>query len=147
MRAIAEKLICIKYWKEEADWVRSLKVWEEKYRHMLKEKTVGIKTKKKWWYTHGNLRRGYRLLTYEQDPFFVHLTYPLVNHSNNSLEGVNSQLKQKLGDHRGMRTTQQVSFLYWYLTFKRIKNQQDLKKLWDLWKKEILSDLPTQIVT
>jgi len=63
--------------------------------------------------------------------------------SNNSLEGVNSQLKQKLGEHRGMKTNQQVSFLSWYLTFKRIKSPQDLKKLWDVWKSEFSADLPT----
>lgn len=147
LRQIAQELICVEFWQEEVDWLWSIKVWEEKYGFMLKEKTIGIKTRKKWWYTHGNLRRGYRLLTYEQEPFFVHLNNPLINHSNNSLEGVNSQLKQKLGDHRGMKTPQQVSFLSWYLTFKRIRNQEDLKKLWDMWKKEILANLPTRNLT
>lgn len=147
LRQIAQELICVEYWQEEVDWSWSIKVWEEKYISMLKEKTVGVKTRKKWWYTHGNLRRGFRLLTYEQDPFFVHLNNPLINHSNNSLEGVNSQLKQKLGDHRGMKTAQQVSFLSWYLTFKRIKNTKELRKLWDVWKSEFLADLPTRNFT
>lgn len=147
LRTIAQELIFVKFWQDEVDWLWSLKVWEKKYGNMLKEKTVGVKTRKKWWYTHGNLRRGYRLLTYEQEPFFVHLNNPLVNHSNNSLEGVNSQLKQKLGEHRGMKTNQQVSFLSWYLTFKRIKNKPELKKLWDMWKSEFLADLPTRNFT
>lgn len=143
LRKIAEELILVKFWEDEADWLWSLKCWEEKYARMLKVKTIGIKTRKKWWYTHGNLRRGYRLLTHEQEPFFVHLDNPLINHSNNSLEGVNSQLKQKLGEHRGMKTNQQVSFLSWYLTFQRIKNKPELKRLWDLWKSEFSADLPT----
>lgn len=147
LRKIAQELINVEFWQDEVDWLWDLKCWEEKYSYMLKEKTIGVKTRKKWWYTHGNLRRGYRLLTHEQKPFFVHLYNPLINHSNNSLEGVNSQLKQKLGEHRGMKTNQQVSFLSWYLTFKRIKNKRDLKKLWDIWKKSILADLPTQNVT
>lgn len=147
LRQIAQELIFVEFWQDEVDWLWSLKLWEEKYAYMLKEKTIGVKTRKKWWYTHGNLRRGYRLLTYEQEPFFVHLDHPLINHSNNSLEGVNSQLKQKLGEHRGMKTNQQVSFLSWYLTFKRIKNKTELKKLWDVWKEEFSADLPTQNVT
>lgn len=147
LRKIAQDLIFVEFWQDEADWLWSLKVWEEKYGYMLKEKTIGVKTRKIWWYTHGNLRRGYRLSTHEQEPFFVHLDHPLISHSNNSLEGVNSQLKQKLGEHRGMKTNQQISFLSWYLTFKRIKNRPELKKLWDVWKKEISADLPTRNLT
>ena len=147
LRKIAQELIFVENWQEEVDWLWSLKVWEEKYGYMLKAKTIGVKTRKRWWYTHGNLRRGYRLLTHEQEPFFVHLNHPLIKHSNNSLEGVNSQLKQKLGEHRGMRTNQQVSFLSWYLTFKRIKSYQDLKKLWGVWKSEFSADLPTRNLT
>lgn len=147
LREIASGLVFISDDQQKADWMWSLKVWEEKYGFMLKEKTIGLKTKKKWWYTHGNLRRGFRLLTREQEPFFVYLTNQLIPHSNNSLEGVNSQLKQKLGEHRGMKTQQQVSFLNWNLTFKKVKNRQDLKKLWDTWKSEILSDLPTRNYT
>ena len=147
LRQISQELISVKYWQDEVDWLWSLKVWEKKYGFMLKEKTIGVRTKKKWWYTHGNLRRGFRLLTHEQEPFFVHLNQPLINHSNNSLEGINSQLKQKLGEHRGMKIQQQVSFLSWYLTFKRIKNKPDFKKLWDVWKSEFLADLPTRNFT
>jgi hypothetical protein len=74
------------------------------------------------------------LLTDDWRPFFVHLDNPLIPSSNNSLEGTNSQIKKQLGIHRGMKTPQQVSFLFWYLTFTRAKTKQDLKKLWDYWK-------------
>jgi len=107
---------------------------------LLMIRTKGIGTKKKWWYTHGNLRRAWRLLTKDQDPFFVYLTNPQIPNSNNSLEGVNSQLKQKLGDHRGMKLQQQVSFAFWYFTFSRVKNKSDLKKLWAGWKKSYNSN-------
>jgi len=80
------------------------------------------------------LRRAWHLLTNDWYPFFVHLNYPLFPNTNNSLEGVNSQLKNKLNDHRGMKTAQQVSFLFWYLSFTRTKTKQNLKKLWDYWK-------------
>lgn len=101
---------------------------------MLREKTIGEGTERKWWYTHGNLRRAWRLLTNDAEPFFQHITRKLLPHSNNSLEGTFSQAVNKLIDHRGMKLVQQISFLSWYFTFSRIKNKQQLKVLWDHWK-------------
>lgn len=147
LRNISEQLSQISTKLEMVDWMWELELWRQKYEIMLKEKTLGIGTKKKWWYTHGNLRRGFRLLTREQKPFFVYLDHPLIPKTNNSLEGINSQAVQKLGDHRGMKTLQQVSFLSWHLTFGKMKNREDIKKLWGLWKEENFRRLPTRIPT
>jgi len=136
LRVIAGELAYIKKEKERRNWISCLIQWEKQYGYRLKQRTIGIGTKKKWWYTHGNLRRGWRLLTRDWKPFFVHLDHPLIPHSNNSLEGVNSQLKKALGNHRGMKTPQQVSFVFWYLAFSRVKNRPDLKRLWDKWKQQ-----------
>lgn len=133
--------------EEKIDWLWSLNCWEQKYSLMLKEKTIGVNTRKKWWYTHGNLRRGFRLLTHDQNPFFVYLDYPMIPKSNNSLEGTNSQLAKRLRNHRGMKTQQQVSFLYWYFAFQRIKTRRELKRLWDVWKKDFCRRLSTQNLT
>jgi len=135
LRTAANELNKIGTKLEMVNWMWQLEKWKETYELMLKEKTKGMGTKKKWWYTHGNLRRGFRLLTFDQKPLFVYLDNPLIPKSNNSLEGTNSQAVQKLGDHRGMKISQQVSFLNWHLTFGRVKNEQELKKLWGLWKK------------
>ena len=143
LRSISGQLSQISTKLEMVDWMWVLELWKQKYEFMLKEKTLGIGTKKKWWYTHGNLRRGFRLLTRDQKPFFVYLDHPLIPKTNNSLEGINSQAVQKLGDHREMKTLQQVSFLSWHLTFGRVKNIDNLKKLWGLWKKENFCRLPT----
>ncbi|OGG09492.1 hypothetical protein A2781_06795 [Candidatus Gottesmanbacteria bacterium RIFCSPHIGHO2_01_FULL_42_27] len=102
---------------------------------MQTEKTISFDTKHKWWYTHGNLRRGYNLLSKEQEPFFIHLANTLIPKSNNSVEGVISQASNKLSDHRGMKSNQQVSFLSWYMAFSRVKTRRDLKKLWGEWRK------------
>lgn len=145
IRVIANELTYVGTKLEMVDWMWNLEVWKQEYGPMLKNKTLGgPTTKKKWWYTHGNLRRGFNLLTHDQNPLFVYLDYPLIPKSNNSLEGVNSQAVQKLGDHRGMKISQQVAFLSWHLTFGRVKNRQDLKKLWGCWRKEFLERLPTQ---
>jgi len=130
LREIAKELPYIKTEKEARDWKAELIEWEMAYGHLLKERTFSqteqTKTGFKWWYTHGNLRRAWHLLTNDWYPFFVHLDHPLLPNTNNSIEGVNSQLKNKLLNHRGMKTLQQVSFLFWYLSFTRTKTKQDL---------------------
>lgn len=136
LRKIGCKLIHLRTEEEIVKWLMKLEKWHDRYQFMLKKKTIGINTKRKWWYTYGNLRRAWRLLTHSQKPFFKHLNRPLLPHSNNSLEGTISQAKNKLGDHRGMKVLQQVSFLVWYFTFTRVKNKKDLRKLWAVWKKE-----------
>jgi len=139
LRGITKELFLIETTHDPSVWKTSLLRWEKQYGFMLKEKTIGSQfIKKKWWYTHGNLRRAWRLLTHDQDPLFVFLTNPLVPKTNNSLEGVNSNLKQKLGDHRGMSTARKASFLSWYMAFTRVKTEMDLRKLWAYWKNRFL---------
>lgn len=145
LRGIVTDLPHVETQLEAVDWMWELELWRQIYEPMLKEKTPGgLTTKKKWWYTHGNLRRGFRLLTFNQKPLFVYLNNPRIPRTNNSLEGINSQAVQKLGDHRGMKIPQQVSFLSWHLTFGRVKNRGDLKKLWAFWRKQNFRRLPTQ---
>jgi len=140
--------------EEKTKWLAQLIRWEKKYGHLLTEKTIKtkdnairsndhIRTQKKWWYTHGDLRSGWRLLTKDWGPFFTHLDHPHIPHSNNSLEGVNSQAKKRLSQHRGMKTPQQASFLFWYLIFTRTKTKQDIKKLWGVWKRRKKDSLAT----
>ena len=114
LRSIALSLTKVKTQKEATEWKAKLIKWEKAYSHLLKEKTYSqtevTKTGPTWWHTHKNLKRGWRLLTDNWYPFFVHLDHPLVPSTNNSIEGVNSQAKRFLGNHRGMKTPQQVSF-------------------------------------
>lgn len=137
LREIALDLKNISSFKERLDWQVRIKDWEKTYGSLLQVKTQAQPGHhKKWWYTHGNLRRGYRLLIHDQDSLFVYLTNSLIPKSNNSLEGVNSQLDQKLGSHRGMRINQQISFVFWYLTFGHEGNNLiKLRKLWAYWKR------------
>ena len=140
LRAIALAIKEVTNIEEKQVWQDKIKDWNKEYEFLLREKTLGSPGHiKKWWYTHGSLRRGYRLLTYDQDSMFVYLTNKLIPKSNNSLEGINSQLDQKLGDHRGMNINQQISFTFWHLTFGgSIKNHLKLRKLWDYWKKSYM---------
>jgi hypothetical protein len=137
LRRIASLLMIVETSADPQVWKTALTRWEKQYGGMLSEKTHapgGIS--RSWWYTHGNLRRAWRLLTHDQNPLFVFLINSLIPKTNNALEGVNSNLKQKLGDHRGMKVTRQSAFLSWYLTFTRVQTSEDLKKLWGWWKTE-----------
>jgi hypothetical protein len=137
LRRVASMLMLVETPTDPHVWQTSLARWEKQYGSMLKEKThAPTGTTRSWWYTHGNVRRVWRLLTYDPDPLFVFLINPLIPKTNNALEGVNSNLKQKLGDHRGMSFQRQSAFLSWYMAFTRVKTDEDLKKLWVYWKSE-----------
>lgn len=137
LRVIAKVITRINCYEEKYVWESRVDNWILKHRYLLKEKTIGVNTKKKWWYTHGNLRRAIKLLKFETKYLFAYLDYPFLPKTNNSLEGLNSQIKGKLSNHRGMKTHQQVIFIFWLLTFKRVKSRKDLKLLWDNLKTKI----------
>jgi len=154
LREIACQLPYITTKEEKTKWLAQLIRWQKRYGYRLTEKTIktpnntikpngSIRKQKRWWYTHNNLRSGWNLLTKDWDPFFTHLDHSLIPHSNNSLEGVNSQIKKRLSQHRGMKTLQQASFLFWYLIFTRTKTKQDIKKLWGVWKSRKKNNLAT----
>jgi hypothetical protein len=149
LREIAIDLKNISNDFEKEQWKQKIVQWEKQYEPMLKEKTKGTPDiKKKWWYTHGNLRRGYNLLTCNQEHLFVYLTNSLIPKSNNSLEGVNSQLDKRLGNHRGMKIAQQISFIFWYLIFNGEENNlSSLRKLWGYWRRSFLHRKTTRLVT
>lgn len=139
LRRIASMLIWVEQSQDSYVWQTSLARWKKQYGYMLKEKTITpTPMTRHWWYTHGNLRRAWRLLTHEQDPFFVFLTNHLIPKTNNALEGVNSNLKQKLGNHRGMSIQRQTAFLSWHMAFTRSKSDTDVKKLWAYWNSKFL---------
>lgn len=137
LRRIAKEIIKIQNFKEKRLWKGKLYIWIKVYSHLLKEKTIGVRTKKKWWYTHGNLRRAIKLLTFDEKHLFAYLSYKLLPKTNNAIEGSNSQIKTKLSNHRGMKAPQQAIFIFWLLTFRRVRNRQDLKRLWDRLKNKI----------
>ncbi len=137
LRVIAKVITDIKTHEEKHYWISSVNYWILKYGNLLKEKTVGVGTKKKWWYTHGSLRRAIKLLTFDEKHLFTYLNYSFLPNTNNSLEGLNSQIKTKLSNHRGMQTLQQVTYLFWLFTFRRVKNRKELKRLWDSLKTKI----------
>lgn len=136
LRDIALSLRRIKTREDMDAWKQSLTAWGYQWGDLLTEKTrAPVGSTKKWWYTHGNLRRGWRLLTTDTDSFFLFLSVKGLPKTNNSLEGVNRNIKGKLGVHRGLTTAFQVSLLSWVMAFSRVKKPTDVKKLWDSWRR------------
>jgi len=137
LRNIGTHVTQIKTHQEKEAWLLWLATWELCYGQVLKERSRPLDpstVKRSWWYTHSNIRRAYRILTKDQHHLFEYLDHPEIPATNNTLEGMNSNFKGKLHDHRGMKPQQQYQFLSWYLTFQKVKTPADLKKLWDMWK-------------
>lgn len=138
LRDIARSLRRIRTTEDMNSWKQALTSWGYQWGDMITEKTkTPLRSTRKWWYTHGNLRRGWRLLTIDTDSFFMFLTVKGLPKTNNSLEGVNRNIKGKIGIHRGLTTAFQVSLLSWVMAFSRVKSQEDLQKLWDEWRRNI----------
>jgi hypothetical protein len=134
LREIGEGLQRVSSEQDKRYWLQMLTNWGYQYGDLLTVKTVAPKgSKRKWWYTHGNLRRGWRLLTTDTNAFFAFLTVNGLPKTNNSLEGVNRNLVGKLGDHRGFIVSYQAAFLSWVMAFSRVHNDKELKQLWVAW--------------
>ena len=144
LRRIGLDIIKVKTQEDKEVWITWLNIWEMIYGYLLTEKSyqeqeLQIQTDKprrrKWWYTHKDLRAGYRLLSKDQTSLFIHLEHKLIPTTNNGLEAINGDIKTKLANHRGMSHLRQFAFVSWYLTFGKVETKSDLKKLWDYWKR------------
>jgi hypothetical protein len=88
----------------EKQFTKQLENWHQKWFDFLRERTVNLITKR-WCYTHKRVRSAYRSLKTNLPYLFTYQNYPKLNIPNttNSLDGSFSQLKAKLGVHRGLR--------------------------------------------
>lgn len=133
LRAIALTLCTIRTEADRTAFFLSLVLWEQEYGALLKQRTIPPKdsgVKRTWWYTHGNLRRAWKLLNLHPATLFAFLDNPCVPATNNSLEGVNRHLHRRAGMGKG----RQISFMLWKLALSRITTQAQKKQLWDMWK-------------
>lgn len=92
---------------DEATFTKALDAWHATYGDFINQKTesVFLSGKKKWYYTHKNVRSAYRSLKTNIPHLFTYLKYPELNIPNttNSLDGSFSALKKKLAVHHGLR--------------------------------------------
>lgn len=136
LRNIALSLIRVNSVEDKDIYLSVSEAWHCRYGHLLKTKTYplpGSGVKRRWWYTHGNLRRAWRLMTKEPDSLFNFLTHPLIPKTNNSLEGINRHLNRRIGTKKN----KQVALMMWQLAFSRTKSRYQRNKLWAAWKQQL----------
>lgn len=87
----------------QKEFTKALAAWHARWKTIISEKTLVLGTKH-WYYTHKNVRGAYKSLERNLPFLFTYQKYPALNIPNttNSLDGFFSQLKSKLGDHRGL---------------------------------------------
>lgn len=84
----------------------AIKIWNILYEDFLKERSFSTNpfSKRKWWYTHKNLRSAYRSVKNNLPYLFTFEEYPDLNIPNttNICDGYFSHLKERLNRHRGL---------------------------------------------
>lgn len=101
LRALALRL---KHENEESFGVL-LAAWHERWGSFLAEKSDAPTTKRGWQYTHRRVRAAYRSLTTNLFRLFTYGRYPdlRIPKTTNTLDGMFSQMKNRLAVHRGLR--------------------------------------------
>lgn len=79
--------------------------WHELHKEFLNEKSIAPHKKRGWEYTHRRVRVAYRSLKTNLSRLFTYQRYPGLNIPNttNSIDGMFSQIKNRLAVHRGLR--------------------------------------------
>lgn len=82
-----------------------LAAWRERHQEFLNEKSPAEHKKRGWEYTHRRVRAAYRSLRTNLSRLFTYQRYPNFNIPNttNTLDGMFSQIKNRLAVHRGLR--------------------------------------------
>lgn len=113
---ILGQLFDIRTRRQKRRWLRSYRRWRKKHDTFLKERTTGVRTKRRWWYTHRKLRAVRSLISNSLPHLFTFVRYPEVPRTSNHIEGgVNSRLKDLLRIHRGMPAHHRRVLTAWYL--------------------------------
>lgn len=100
---------------------KALTDWYGRYHTFLAERSVAMHKKRGWEYTHRNIRTAYRSLVTNMPRLFTYQKYPDQNIPNttNTLDGMFSQLKNKLAVHRGLRRERRYKIISCLLLGKK----------------------------
>lgn len=88
----------------EKAFAELLSVWHKKWKCFINEKTAVLGTKH-WYYTHRNVRSGYRSLETNLRFLFTYQKYPELDIPNttNTIDGYFASVKKKVAQHHGLR--------------------------------------------
>lgn len=104
--------------------IKEYKYFNLYFNDFLKEKTFNSNTnylnKRKWFYTHSNIRSANYQLRHNLPYFFRFLTHPSIPKTTNTLEGgINSVLQELLHRHRGLLLDKQIYLVKTFLSEKQ----------------------------
>lgn len=99
--------------------------YKAKYEATLNKRTYSTDpaSKKKWWYTHKNVRKAFIHLKSSLPNMFFYLEDPAIPRHTNGLEGEFTHLETKLNMHRGLSRVRRKGFTFWYWYFQSIKGK------------------------
>jgi hypothetical protein len=114
----ALKLVKTKY--EKNIWILWFNRLYDRYENLIKERTYATDptSKRKWRYTHRNLRFAYRTIKSTLGHLFLYLDYQGLDKDTNGLESEFSHLTEKINFHRGLTRENKISAINWYAFFK-----------------------------
>ena len=97
---------------DKESFTGALEEWHKKWKGFLAERTINPETGK-WHYTHKRLRSAYRSLKSNLPWLFTWYDHPELDMPNttNSLEGVFSNVKNKLRVHAGLKKFRKQKFI------------------------------------
>ena len=98
---------------DKESFAGGLNDWKNKWEKFLTEKTYNQQNKRKWNYTHKRLRSAYNSLKNNLPYLFTWYDYPDIGIPNttNSLEGIFSNLKNRLRVHAGLKIERKKKFI------------------------------------
>ena len=113
LRVLARRLSSVATQHEARQWSDTLDRWRMEFGPFLAEKTQGPS---RWWYTHKYLRRAAALLLGAIPEAFTFTIAPHVPKTTNHVEGgLNAQIKERLGRHRGLPPERQRALVAFFL--------------------------------
>ena len=122
LRALVISLMSVHSSEMAQAWNDAFDIWQELFMDQVLERSYTANPNpdsKKWWYTHRNLRRTWRLLKNAQANLWTFLDYPDTPRTTNSLEGgINAPLKDMIRRHRGWSLSTQQQAIKWWLFFR-----------------------------
>ena len=114
LRRLVLQLLDIKSDNDRLHWTQQLRLWHERHKDYLQEKTYHHQTGR-YWYTHKLLRRSYLTIKKALPNMFHYLNNPKIPHTTNGIEGFFSHLKNHLDLHRGLTLEHRINFIKWYV--------------------------------
>lgn len=118
---LSRQLLHVRTRKQARRWKQALRYWHRKHVSYVTERTVKDDPKPRtrtWRYTHARLRSAYYQLN-KQKEYLLRSSYrpnPELPSTTNHLEGgINSPIRTKLKQHRGMANEHQMVLVNWYL--------------------------------